>query len=182
VRRQRVSAFGVVVAALLIGGCGLLGLLVGRTGRIATADASLAQSTSALDAFLHAERAAYGAGWHSGYRLGWRHGEARARVLGRRAGAAAAQARADTVSHTTAADAVRRLLAGAVTPSLAGSAKQTFKCVQVGGGLCEVLAPPGRPCPAGSVPDPATGRLCVPELLIGAYRQAETAAVSGPGV
>jgi hypothetical protein len=178
-----VSAFGVVVAALLTGGCGLLGLLVGRTGRIATAQASLAQSTSALDAFTQAQRTSYAAGWDAGYHRGFRRGQAHGRAAGRRAGQAAARAHANSLAHSSAAVAVRRLLAGAVAPVPLGSTKHTFKCVQVGGGVCEVLAPGagGTPCPPRSAPDPATGRLCVPELLISAFRQAETAAADSSG-
>jgi hypothetical protein len=180
--RRRVSAFGVIVTLLVIGGCGLVGLVVGRTGRIANADAALAKSSSALTAFTRAEKAAFAAGRRVGYRKGWVHGAARGRAAGRRAGEAAAATRVSVAVQTSAAAEVRHLLAGAINPVPAGSGRPTLKCVTVGGGLCEVPAVIGKGCPVGSAPDPATGRLCVPRVLVAAYQQAEAAAARAPGI
>lgn len=180
--RRRISAFGVIVTLLVIGGCGLIGLIVGRTGRIASADAALAKSSSALTAFTQAEKAGYAAGQRVGYRRGWVHGAARGRAAGRHAGEMAAAARVSVTVQTSAAEEVRRLLAGVIAPVPAGSSQPTLKCVTVGGGLCEVPAVIGKGCPVGSAPDPATGRLCVPQVLVSAYQQAEAAAARAPGI
>jgi hypothetical protein len=68
--------------------------------------------------------------------------------------------------RAAAVQAAARVLAVANAGVPRSATRHTQQCVQVGGGLCEVLGPAvtGRPCPPLSAPG-ARGDVCVPELL-----------------
>lgn len=173
-RHPRRSATAHLAAiALLICGCGTVGLLVGRAVRISSAQASTERATAATSAFRRAEALSYPAGWRTGYHAGWARAAAVARARARRAGHVSARRRTD--SRAAAASLVAAAQRALTTAYGAGVApRPTRKCVEVGEGLCEVLGPAAghRPCPAGSVPDPVRGVVCVPRLLIEVEEQA----------
>jgi len=184
-KRWRALGSRLAVVIVLACACGLVGLLVGRAQRIGSAQAATAQSDASTAAFRQAETAGYPAAWRAGYHAGWAHGSALGSARGRRAGLAVARVR--TVHQAAGAlflTAARSALSVAFASVPAEAAKRTVKCVEVGGGLCEVLGPAltHRPCPDGSVPDPATARVCVPAVLIEVEQRAAQATAAGtPG-
>jgi len=180
-RRRRSVGSRLAVVVFLACACGLVGVLVGRAQRIPNAQAATVQSDAATVAFHRAEAAAYGAAFRAGYHAGWVRGSALARKRARRAGRAAAHAHAiQAGALESLVAAARNTLAAAYSPVSPAAAKHPDKCVEVGGGLCEVAGPAitHKACPAGSVPDPATDSVCVPELLIEVEQQAAQAAAA----
>jgi hypothetical protein len=174
--RLRIYLARLAVLVVLLCGCGAVGLLVGRAARISSAQAATERSSAANDAFAQARAQAYPAGYQAGYRAGYDHGVAVARARGRRAGVAAGQASSNRRQAVAAfVAAVSRALTAA--DGSGPPARPDAKCVEVGGGLCELPGPAvtHRPCPADTVADPQRGAVCVPELLIAVQQQATSA-------
>lgn len=164
------------VLVLLLCGCAAVGLLVGRAARPSSAQAATERSDAATVAFARARAETYTSGYRAGYRAGFGHGAALARARGRRAGAAAARVLSvhrQAVSDFVAAAA--RALSAAEQPGIVGRRRQ--RCIEVGGGLCELPGPAltHRPCPADTVADPGQAVVCVPDLLIAVQQQATKA-------
>jgi hypothetical protein len=178
-RRRPTWPFSLAVVALVASLAGLFTFVVGRDLRTPASKAGAVRVSATSTAYGNAKSAAYRAGYAAAYRGGWARGVALARGNGARAGRAAG--RAEAARRAAAAAAARSVFALATAAIPRAAARRTNRCVEVGGGLCEVLGPgaTGRPCPAQSVPNPANGVVCVPQVLIQAS-PAATAAASSP--
>jgi hypothetical protein len=170
-RARPVRAASILVAALAVSAFAGVGFLVGRTDRPSPLQAAQVRTSAAADAYRRAELDGYRAAWRAGYRLGKSRGGSAGSASGRRAGLSAG--RAEAAKRATALGFVRRVLATALAPVVLNRSTVRDRCVEVGGGLCEVLGPgvTGRPCPTASVPTPEGGVVCVPQLLIQGSQQ-----------
>ena len=164
-RRSR-RAFSLAVVVVLAAAVGAFSFAITRRLRTSPVQASATRVSATSSAFGTAKATAYHIAYRSSYRRGWSAGVAAARSAGRRDGRAAA--RAERAKRALAADYIRRSLALGAVGITPAQAEHTDQCVQVGGGVCEVLGPglTGRPCPPQSRPDPRGQVVCVPQVLI----------------
>jgi hypothetical protein len=157
-----------------------VGFRVGRSERSSPAAAADTWQNAAAAAYSPARARAYRIARRRGYSQGWKAGSTAGDLNGTRAGRAAGLAEA--AAGTAAARAVAAALAA--TPIRLKPGVKTDRCIEVAGGLCEVLGPriTGRRCPRGAVADPEGGIVCVPEVLLQAARiaGAPTASVFTP--
>jgi hypothetical protein len=162
--------FSVIVVVLLASAAGAFSFAIARRLRTSPVQATAVRVSATSSAYGSAKTVAYRTAYAAAYRQGWSAGVAAARKAGRRAGGTAgltaAARRAAEARRAAALQAADRVLAIADATVPRSATRRTQQCVQVGGGLCEVLGPAvtGRPCPPLSSPG-TRGDVCVPQLL-----------------
>jgi hypothetical protein len=151
-----------LVAALAISIFALVGFLVGQASRTRSQAAGRVRASAELSSYRRAHELAFRVAWQAAYRAGWKRGT----LAGSRDGSSAADSL--LARRAAAARARRRAAQAALATTVSVRGARTDRCVEVGGGLCEVLGPgaTGKPCPTGSIPEARGGLLCIPTSLI----------------
>ncbi len=171
--------FSLAVVAIAVAAFAGVGYLVGRVDRTSQASAASVQASAASVTYRRAEPNAYHRGFKDQYGRGLAAGTASGIKTGARFGRSAGRAAAASLAVTDQTKALASALASAPV-SLKRNTK-THTCVQVGGGLCEVLGPgvTGKQCPRGSAPSPVGGVVCVPQALLQAAQAAGVPGIDG---